>query len=139
MDNIRAREVYHSGAFSQAVGILTLFQELSSLIPEGTLIRGNNSAGHEVQGKLYDDRPRGSRRLYIQYNVSAEQGFYVRCRVGANPYPVFDDCKSKKWYIMFNRTIVLVGELPFVHSLLGQSVGRSYCTSHSKTVTIDSL
>ena len=94
MDNIQAREVYYRGAFSQAVGTLTLFQELSSLIPQGTLIRGNNSAAHEVRGKLYDDRPRGSRRLYIQYDVSAEQGLYVRCRVGANPNPVTDDCKS---------------------------------------------
>lgn len=77
-----ALKIYALGGNSGPFANLTLNQQLSVSIPDGTQVTGVNTFNTQVLGSTLGNQLAGSRFLTIHYFINEQQDNYVHCRVG---------------------------------------------------------
>lgn len=88
-----AENIYRNGAFSKSVAKIKLDSPLEDEFPVGSVVRGLDTDGFEVSGRLYKVAKAEQRELMVQYDTNEVQTNYVNCQVGANPAPNVAGCK----------------------------------------------
>jgi hypothetical protein len=58
-------------------------------------VRGLDTDGYEVLGKLYKEAKANDQQVLIEYDINEAFENYVNCQVGANPAPNVGGCKFK--------------------------------------------
>jgi len=87
-----AENIYRNGAFSKSVAKIKLDSPLEDEFPVGSVVRGLDTDGFEVSGRLYKVAKAEQRELMVQYDTNEVQTNYVNCQVGANPAPNVAGC-----------------------------------------------
>jgi hypothetical protein len=88
----RAKNIYSEGAFSKSVATVKISPALTAPLNKGETVLGKNEKGDDIKGKLFDDYPKESDIIRIQYETITIQESYVGCQVGANPDPITSRC-----------------------------------------------